>query len=175
MTIFATVASGNRLLRVLEMPTEADLRLNIAAGETVIEGEYPPGQWYLVNGQPVPIPARPDGPQWQFDHDAGEWIDPRTPADLAAELTARRAAATMSKSGLLLALVDAGVLTMAEADAAVDGVAPARMGPVAPQARLVWRATDRFNRLDPVIQIAAHFLGLGDDQMDRIFNVRGDE
>lgn len=146
---------------------------NLDRGLAVYPAALPPDRYYIdvATGSAVAIPDQPS-PDHIWDHAQKSWIVGR---DRVGDLHRARLAATISKSDLLLALVDAGVLTMAEADAAVDGAAPARVGPVAPQARLVWRATDRFNRLDPVIQIAAHFLGLGDDQLDRIFNVRGDD
>ncbi|WP_411838565.1 hypothetical protein [Paracoccus sp. ME4] len=68
-----------------------------AFDEGCIFWEVPPGTdpniLYLKDGDLKFIPPRPQGHHWHFDRVSEAWIDPRTPADLEAELVGARLAA----------------------------------------------------------------------------------
>lgn len=72
---------------------EETAELNRAEGETLLWVDAPvaPDTHYISGVTPIVYPPRP-GPWAVFDYQAGEWADPRTQADLDAELEeARRA------------------------------------------------------------------------------------
>lgn len=182
--IAVSIARGNRILRTLSVPTEEDVWLNIDidGGEEAIEGIYDPAGYYLIEGEPepVPIPPRPEGDGWQFDHDTGEWIDPRTPADLADELQAKRDATHMPKSDLLIALASFEIISWEEADLAAEGQIPASLVPMMESlpieaqhaARIKWKADAEISRTHQVILSAAYALGLPDELVDQIFGIQ---
>lgn len=180
MSITATIyerATG-RLLRVITVPDNDCLLANIGADEWGL-GEYAAvHEWYLRDGQLVRYPVKP-GPWAVYDFAAHEWRDPRSLADLQAEMARRRRAAGLDKSDLLIALVGAGILTSAEAEEAASGIIPARIAamldtlPADAQmaARIKWRSDTTISRMHPVIVAAAYALGVADTALDAVFGI----
>ena len=167
-----------RVTGIVESPDLATVLLNVLPGEAVIEGAYDPATTYFTGMGPEPLPPSPgDWAIW----DGSEWIDPRTAADIAAALRARRAATWLDKSDLLIRLASFGILTPEEAEAAAGGAIPDSMAvmlatlPVDAQmaARVKWRADVQIGRNHPVIQSAAYALGLADTEVDEIFGIGG--
>lgn len=123
-------------------------------------------------------PARPsDHHMW--DAAAGAWIDPRTPADLAAELFRRRSSAQMDKGALVQVLDELRILSPDEVDEVTRGDIPARiealMEGLSADARRAaitkWRLDTVISRTHPVIVAAAYGLGITDEVLDEIFGV----
>lgn len=93
--IEATIYSADtgRILRTLRCVAESDLHINIAdTGEQWLPGLADARTHYIRDGRAVPFPPRP-GPWAAFDFASQAWVDPRTAADLAAELAAAKALA----------------------------------------------------------------------------------
>ena len=88
-TIYDT--STGRIQSRLDAPDIETLLLNVPVGSDYIQGDLDPDEWFLTpSGEVAALPPRP-GP-WAVWQD-GAWTDPRTPADLEAELMAARVAA----------------------------------------------------------------------------------
>lgn len=151
---------------------------NQRPGWAALIGRYSASDYYVANSEPIPFPPRPSH-HHVWDWSASEWTDPRTPADLAAELEARRDAAWLDKSSLLLRLMDAKILSEADADAASGGEIPALLAPhvdglpsgARTAARVKWKADAVISRKHPVIVSAAYALGVSDETLDQIFGV----
>lgn len=143
------------------------------------DDEYPvPMAEYLgADDRFHPLPPRPGTwARWQ----GGEWIDPRTPADMQATLYAARDAASMDKTDLLTAMLLSGKLTLEDFEIAGEGRIPSAIEPSLSQlpveaqaiARVKWRNDVTISRTNPVIVLAAMALGITDQQMDAIFGVQ---
>lgn len=119
-----------------------------------------PGRWAAWNGQ--------------------EWIDPRTPADLQAAIYAARDATVLDKSDLLTRMFLAGIFDATNILIASQGEIPPSLEPALQSmpaeaqviARIKWRSDNVISRVNPVIVLAAAALGVTDEQMDAIFEVR---
>lgn len=83
-------ADTGQYVKTITAPSKADIDLNTGADEVSREGEHP-AESYLDGEEVKPLPPRPG--EWAV-WGGSEWIDPRTPADLAAELEAHRQGAT---------------------------------------------------------------------------------
>lgn len=111
--------------------------------------------------------------------DGAAWIDPRTPAEMATELSHRRSGALMDKAALVLALDQLGILSPAEVDEVTRGDIPARIAALmdglpadARRAAITkWRLDAVISRTHPVIVSAAYGLGITDEALDQIFGV----
>ena len=74
------VATGQITKVVTCADSDLVLQFNPAT-QAALEGEFPDDQYYVVNGAPVAIPAKPS-PNHVFDFTTKTWIDPRTLADV---------------------------------------------------------------------------------------------
>lgn len=165
------------ITRHAEGPDLELLAMNVGDGEGWVPGHYDPGAYYInAEGEPQPLPPKP-GPWAQWG--GAEWIDPRTPADLEAELQARRSVAWLTKSDFLLACMGVGLLTPAEAAQAAQGIVPEpfqtavdALDPMM-QAYLavIWPTATRIERMDPFIQTIAAVRGLSDELVDQLFGI----
>lgn len=80
-----TVYSSEGLfLRALTVPDEANLALNVEAGEVVVEGFYD-DETYYRDGTVFQLPAKPYD-FLVFDPASETWTDPRDPAQIAVDL-----------------------------------------------------------------------------------------
>lgn len=153
-------------------------------GEAMLEGQADPSLYYVVDDVITPYPARPN-PWARFDFASHEWVDPRTPADMQAALYAARAVTSMDRSELLIRMALAGMMPAEDAEIAAGGVIPptiqAALDALPPEvfppeaqmiARIKWRSDNVISRVNPVIVLAAAALGVTDEQMDAIFEVR---
>lgn len=78
-------ASTGEIRRVVRGPQIEELSDMIGPDEAVLPGEIDGAEVYIVDGQPVSYPPKPG--HWAvFDYATGEWTDPRTEADLVAQL-----------------------------------------------------------------------------------------
>lgn len=165
------------IARVGECPADTLPLQPLYIGEARIVGRADPVTDYVRDGAVVPYPPRPTGAHWVWSGD--DWVDPRTPADLAAALQARRAGISLDKANLLIRLVEAHLLPAADAAEAARGIIPPSMAAMIetlpPAARtaaeIKWAADTSINRLHPVILAAAYAMGLTDAQVDQIFGV----
>ena len=174
MTIYNAETGLIRL--TIESPDPDTILANVQDGEEIIEGAYDPRTCYIADGEAMLFPPRPgDWAIW----DGGAWIDPRTPADLEAELQAKRGAAWLTKPDFLLACMGVGLLTPAEAAQAAQGIVPEpfqtavdALDPMT-QAYLavIWPTATRIERMDPFIQTIAAVRGLSDELVDQIFGI----
>ena len=87
---------------IFSVGSASEALLNVDSHQVLVEGEFPADRFRLLNGVVTEIPP-PPGPWAVFDTTTEQWVDPRTPADLEAELQARRDAAWLTKSDFLLA------------------------------------------------------------------------
>ena len=93
ITVYET--SSGRILRTVSAGRLEDAELNVTAGEELIPGQFDGDQYYVAGGMPAEYPPKP-GPWASFDYGSGSWIDPRTPAEVAADLDESKAAAAAS-------------------------------------------------------------------------------
>lgn len=185
--ILTTFAPTGKILRWLEVPTAEDALANLHPDERVMLGRYDPATQYVESHDPadptgtavvVDYPPSP-GPWAVWDWGARAWADPRTPVELAAALNAKRATAWLDKSDLLIRLIAAGIMSPEDAEEAAGGAIPASMAPLMEMlppgaqmaARIKWRSDTQISRTHPVIVLAAHALGISDEQLDQIFGV----
>lgn len=132
--------------------------------------------WDAATKAFVAFPPRP-GP-WAV-WDGQRWFDPRTAADHVADLDARRAAASITKSAFLQACIAVGLLNPAEAADAARGYIPAPFGPAIAglpaeqrdMIEVIWPAVTRVDRMDPLILAVAASAGLSGELLDEIFGV----
>lgn len=131
--------------------------------------------WDAATKAFVAFPPKP-GPWAAWDGQC--WFDPRT----AADLDARRAAASITKSAFLQACLAVGLLNPAEAADAARGYnpGPLRSGHRRPAGlpaeqrdmiEVIWPAVTRVDRMDPLILAVAASAGLGDALLDEIFGL----
>lgn len=142
----------------------------------------PPGvsddRHYYDDGEFIEYPPKPHG-FYAFDFETRAWIDPRTPADLEAELQAKRDAAWLTKPDFLLACMGAGILTPADAAAAAQGIVPepfqTAVDALDPMTQdylaVIWPSATRIERMDPFIQTIAAVRGLSDELVDQLFGI----
>lgn len=132
----------------------------------------------VVDGSLVRLPPKP-APFMTFDTETGAWVDPRTDADRASEHEARRSAASMTKGEFLQACIGIGMLTPKEASIAARGDIPepfhAAIAALSPEQRdmvpVVWPATTRVCRMDPLLLAVAEAHGFTDDTLDALFGL----
>ncbi|WP_444452578.1 hypothetical protein ACTTAI_16380 [Rhodobacter capsulatus] len=93
MTQFAVIDAGGRIVRTGHC-VAADVPLQARAGETAIETDGAIGDdtHYFAGGEFRELPPRPSE-ACVFDVASESWIDPRTEADMAAELAAAQVTA----------------------------------------------------------------------------------
>lgn len=165
------------ITRHAEVPDLELLAMNVGDGEGWVPGHYDPGAYYInAEGEPQPLPPKP-GPWAQWD--GAEWIDPRTPADLEAELQAKRGAAWLTRPDFLLACMGAGILTPAEAAAAAQGIVPepfqSAVDALDPMTQaylaVIWPTATRIERMDSFIQTIAAVRGFPDALVDQLFGI----
>lgn len=176
MIVSVYSAQTGQIARVIYSPDLETILINVGSGEALIEGEYDPATIYIVDGTPTPLPPKP-GPWAQWG--GAEWIDPRTPADLEAELQARRSVAWLTKSDFLLACMGVGLLTPAEAAQAAQGIVPepfqAAVDALDPMMQaymaVIWPTATRIERMDAFIQTIAAVRGLSDELVDQLFGI----
>lgn len=134
------------------------------------------GQWF--DGTDYhDLPPRP-GPwaRWQ----GGEWVDPRTPADLQASLYAVREATMRDKSDLLMALVQMRLMEAADARVAARGDIPEVYQDAFSQlpqeaqdyAMIKWPSDQVISRMNPIALLFAFVAEIDDDQLDAAFGVQ---
>lgn|GEM_PF-2277127 len=151
--------------------------LNVAEDEPCLEGAYDPDTHYIdAEGEPQPLPPKP-GPWAQWT--GTEWIDPRTPDDLEADLQAKRNAAWLTKTQFLLACMENGLIEP-------EGAAMAGRGDIPPQFQsaydaldpmmkaylaVIWPTATRIERMDSFILAIAAERGLSNELVDQLFGI----
>ena len=143
----------------------------------VVEGELAnPASYYVSGLELVPLPEKP-GPWAVWDGD--EWVDPRTTADLEAELQVKRDSAGLTKSNFLLACMGTGILTPAESATAARGIVPdsfqSTVDALDPMTRdylaVIWPAVTHIGRMDPFLLAIATIQGISDETLDALFGI----
>lgn len=143
----------------------------------VVEGELAnPASYYVSGLELVPLPEKP-GP-WAV-WNGTEWIDPRTPADLEAELHTIRSSTSLTKVEFLVSCMSCGLLTPIEAAEAAQGLIPApfavAINSMSPEERdtlsVVWPSVTRIERLDPFILLIANSAGISPETLDMVFGL----
>lgn len=161
---------------VITSPEPAVVALNVQPGEAVHLGDVDLHRHYIRGGVAHEYPPRP-GP-WAV-WDGGPWVDPRSPSDLAAELEARRNAASITRSAFLQACISVGLLNPAEAAEAARGDIPApfemAIADLPAEQRdmipVIWPAVTWVDRVDPLtLGVVAH-RDIGAELLDQIFGV----
>lgn len=164
------------IVGVIDSPDLTTINLNAGEGQGLIEGAYDVATTYISPTGPAELPPRPgDWAAWNGTN----WYDPRSIAEMASELDARRDAARMDKADLLLALAQAGLLTPTDAVAAARGEIPPSFQPVVAAwpaaeqlaARIKWAADGQISRNNPLILAVASFLEIDPLTLDTIFDV----
>ena len=171
------VASG-RPLRILCMGSDMTAA-NVHDGESMIVGRYDEAEGYIADGDFITFPLPRPSPHHIWDRTTEAWIDPRTPADMADALEARRAVASLSKVAFIVACRRTRIITDAEAEEAAEGKIPASFVPIIDamppevriEARIAWKASTVMERLDPLILSIADAIGLTAAQLDALFGV----
>ena len=157
-----------------------DLALNVPDGFDVlaVADDVGPQSHYIADGAAVPYPEKP-GPWASFDYATGVWFDPRTAADMDAELQRRRKGASLTTAEFLQAAMAVNLLTPDEAAAASWGEVPAAFLPAVDQLsaeqrdriRIIWPRVTIIERLDPLIVSVATTLGVSDATLDALFGL----
>lgn len=132
--------------------------------------------WSEAAGLFMPLPPCPG--IWAV-WDGQSWTDPRTPDDLAAEMEARREAASMARPDLVIAAVTAGIIPASDAAPAARGeITPTiqvlidRLPPeVRVEATVRWAGSTRINRTNQILTAIAAEMGVTDQQLDELFGV----
>ena len=164
------------IVGVIDSPDLTTINLNAGEGQGIIEGAYDVATTYISPTGPAALPPKP-GPWAQWD--GAEWIDPRTPADLEAELQSRRDVAWLAKPDFLLACMEMGILTPADAAAAAQGIVPepfqSAVDALDPMTQaylaVIWPTATRIERMDPFILTIAAVRDFPDVLVDQLFGV----
>lgn len=176
--------STGRIARAMELPDMETAMLNIdPETEGTVAGWHDPERFYLCSdGTIAEYPEKP-GPWAVFDYGTEQWTDPRTAEDVeaaeAADLQARREAASLSRAQFIKAVMHAGIVTPAEAADAAKGNVPESLGPAfaamteaeRAEASIDWSAAQRVDRLHPLILKLADALGVTDQDLDTLFGI----
>ena len=149
-------------------PIETDWFFEVPEGVT-------PNNVYIDGDGLKLYPAKP-GVWAEWDHLAKAWFDPRDPAEV---LAAARAAASMSRSDFLLAVIRAGILPASDAGPAARGEIPPSLVPVFAampaevhlEAVVRWGAATVIARLDPILGLLAEALNVTPEQLDALFGI----
>ena len=145
-----------------------------------------PNTIVVHNGQLVEKAPRP-GPEryWQFDPEQNVWFDPRTPEERAAEedakLKARRAGASLTRLEFAkrVSHPESGIIQPSSGMILLDGDVPPELEPMVAslppgdQFDLIMdlKGASQFDRLNPFVIAAGHYLGLTDKQIDAVFGI----
>lgn len=164
-----------KIIQVLETNDPEQFDVNVKNGYSTLLGEYPPDKYYVKSGTPKVMPPAP-GAWAQFDYATGEWFDPRTEDDHAAELQQWRNTAKLTKLQFLQGTMMVGLLTPSEAIQATTAV-PDRFQPIIdalpPMMRdfaiLNWGAATEVDRMDPFIMAIAQAANISDELLDLLF------
>jgi hypothetical protein len=135
----------------------------------------------VMNGRfdkPRDYPAQPD-PNFVWDAEAEEWVDPRTELDLIDEKNRKRAVAQMSKSDLFIALRERQILSAEDAIKGAGGDIPDIMLPMMAMldedvqiaARIKLKGEHMMPRNHPLIVMSAMALGISDETLDEIYGI----
>lgn len=170
------IATG-RILRTGSAPDDA-IALMTGPGEGAVTGIDGIGDesHYVGPAGITPYPPRP-GPWAAFDFAAEAWIDPRTQADLDAELSASRAAMSLTFAQLLIGLVAEGWISEAEGEGWLMGQLPAPVlaliASLPQRQRFVARARASrpsvVLRADPLVVALGAAQGKTDAELDTFF------
>lgn len=164
------------IVGVIDSPDLTTINLNVGEGQALIEGAYDAATTYISPTGPASLPPRPgDWAAWNGTN----WYDPRSIAEMASELDARRDAARMDKADLLLALAQAGLLTPTDAVVAARGEIPPTFQPIVAQwtsaeqlaAQVKWAADAQISRNNPLIIAASEYLNIDPLVLDTIFGI----
>ncbi len=175
--VFSAYGPDGAIRRTLDVPLR-DALLNLAEDERLIEGRHDPDTTVVIDGAAVSVPPRP-APGLTYLPRLSTWVDLRTSDERRADLAARRAAAVIDKSALLIGAMTRAVLTPAEVDTLSAGQLPDRITallirvPAETRSTILarWRLEPSFGRTHPVIAAAAAALGIDDSILDDIFGV----
>lgn len=170
-------AATGRILRTGSARDE-DIALMTGPGEAAITGieGVTDESHYIGPGGVTAYPPKP-GPWAAFDFDAGAWFDPRTQADLDAELAAARAGMTLTFAQLMIGLVLEAWMTEAEGEAWLAGQLPAPVlaliATLPAQQRFIARARASrpsvILRADPLVMALGAAQGKTDAAIDAFF------
>lgn len=140
-------------------PDDLPLQFNPAT-QAALEGEFPDDQYYVVNGEPVAIPASPS-PNHAFDFTTKTWVDPRTLADVKAAKNAAidraRAAANTSFFMFQGKQISVDPLSRSDIDAAHGAILMLQAMP--PGWPGGWKAKDRTIVAIPDVAVWSQFYG----------------
>lgn len=175
------LATG-RLLRSMEVPDMDGAMLNIDPNtEGTIAGWFDPALKYRrPDGSLAYYPPRPSE-HHVFDYAAEQWIDPRSPEQVAAQedaaLQAQREGMVLGFAQFLIGLVRLGWITEAEGEAWLDGTLPPvivqMINQLPPHHRFAVMARakrpERVMRNDPVVLSLAQITGRTPEQVDDLF------
>lgn len=172
-----------KLHQMIEAPDLDTVALNIPAGQAPLSGHHEPGRFYydIASKEVVAIPPAPG--RWAvFDYTEKAWIDPRTEADLAAELEARRHAAHLAKPAFLMRCMELGLLNPAEAGEASRGEIPEpfqeafeSMTPYEQdELIIIWPSVTQIGRMDDFILKIAQARNIPPELLDLLFGITED-
>tara|TARA_B000000460_G_scaffold249681_1_gene232614 strand:- start:845 stop:1396 length:552 start_codon:yes stop_codon:yes gene_type:complete len=141
------------------------------------EGQFPTAnRHYFVDDEMFDAGPAPD--PWSA-WDGSAWVDPRTEADLAAEMQARRDAASLTRMEFIMAAMAVNLLDPAEAAAAAQGLIPdsfqTAVATLSAYERdmvaIFWPSASVIERMHPILLAIASAMGIPDETLDEIFGL----
>lgn len=186
MVSYAVVSAENAIVIGTGRTNAECLDLMVGGDDVVspvpdwVEDEKYRYDW--ASGEWIALPEKP-GPWAKWD--GGGWIDPRTQSDLDAELEgaqqARRAGASLSRLEFAkrVSHPESGVIQPSSGMILLDGDVPPELQPMVAslppgdQFDLIMdlKGASQFDRLNPFVIAAGHYLGLTDEQIDAVFGI----
>ena len=157
-------ASGNPQGTLLRLATEQGYGLDPESAQVIPPPPHAGWTWDPVALAYEPPVPRPDDPwtQWVWDEGGEEWIA----AGESPQLEAARATARLSRLQFMLRLEEMGFYPQVEAAVAAEQVSL--------RVRLLWENAASFELRNPDMQAMANQLGFTTEQMDALFDVRGE-
>lgn len=175
---YAVISTTGVILRIGNC-SQSDLQLQAGDGETLVQGplsDVSDDTHYWNGSEFLELPPSPgDWAEWN----GTEWIDPRTPEDMAALLQSRREAASLPRTDAVLAAVNAGIIPAAEAGDAARGKVPPSLAlafsalppEMQVEAEVRWAGSIAIKRLDPILAALAQAQGITEAQLDEMFGI----
>lgn len=179
IAIFDPATGAIRSVMTFSHRNVEDALLNIPDGALAAEvGEDVMPATHYIGPEDAPVKYPPKPAEWSV-WDGAQWIDPRTPADLAEALDEKRVASSVTKIAFITGCMEIGILTPPEAIAASRGEIPDSFAPIvaamSPMERdyacIHWGAARQIDRLDPFILAVAATAGVSDATLDALFGL----
>jgi len=131
----------------------------------------------IIDGYPEGTVEVPVKPRIGYEWGGSEWVEQRASSNAEQRAAWRASAPSVTRTAFVLAAKRAGILTAEDAIIAAKGDWPDSFTPILDalpdnidplEAQIIWAATDRVYRLDPVLIAIGEHLSLTPESLDSL-------